>query len=272
MLFDMRAVSFFLTLILHISVVLFFFGASFAPKMQVDLNKKVYSVVLVQENLQKKNKSAYLKEKPKIKKLPVAIPKQETPKIKENVVAIAKQKKKEELQKKVEEQKKAEEAAQKAEEKRKIEETQKAAQIQSEQAKLEKVLGEVSEVLEKNQAVTDEEKLAGVLADLQKTAGESFDRQEGRAMLIEIYGEQVKTGIQKNWRWPGFYKQVLTARVVVTLSLDGKITARRLVVSSGRVDFDSSVLRAIDETKNLPQPPQDLQTLELNFSSDESAQ
>ncbi len=269
--FDIRAVSFFLTLILHISVALFFFGASFAPKMRVDLNKKVYSVVLVQENLQKKNSSA-LKEKSKIKKSPVVIPEQEMPKIKENVVEIAKQKDKEELQKKIEEQKTVEEEVQKAEEKRKIEEAQKDAQKQAEQAKLEEVLGEISEVLEKNQAATDEEKLAGVLADLQKNTGESFERQEGRAMLIEIYGEQVKTRIQKNWRWPGFYKQVLTARVVVTLSLDGKITARRLTVSSGRADFDSSVLRAIDETQDLPQPPQDLQTLELNFSSDESAQ
>ncbi len=263
----MRVLSFFLTLILHISLALFFFGASFAPKMRVDLNKKVYSVVLLQENLQKKNKPVLLKEKVKIKKPLVAAPKQETPKTKKNVVEIAKQK--EQKRQNLEMQKKAKEAAQKAEEKRKIEEAQKAAQKQAQQAKLKKVLGEVSEVLETKQPATDEEKLASVLADLQKTAGESFDRQEGRAMLVEIYGEQVKTRIQKNWRWPGFYKQVLTARVVVTLSSDGKITARRLAVSSGRADFDSSVLRAIDETKDLPLPPQDLQVLELNFSSDE---
>ncbi len=269
MLFDMRAVSFFLTLILHISVALFFFGASFAPKIRVDLNKKVYSVVLLQANQLKNKQSAFLKEKPKIKTPPVATLKQEMPKIKENVVEIAKQE--EQKRQNLEKQKKAEEAAKKAEEKRKIEEAQADVQKQAQQAKLKQVLGEVSEVLETKQAVTDEEKLAGVLADLQKTAGESFDRQEGRAMLIEIYGEQVKNRIQKNWRWPGFYKQVLTARVIVTLAADGKITARRLAASSGRADFDSSVLRAIDETKDLPLPPQDLQVLELNFSSNEQA-
>ena len=50
----MRVLSFFLALFLHVLAGLAFLGVSFAPKIHVDLNSRVYDVVLVNLPREKK--------------------------------------------------------------------------------------------------------------------------------------------------------------------------------------------------------------------------
>ena len=64
----MRVLSFFLALFLHVLAGLAFLGVSFAPKIHVDLNSRVYDVVLVNLPREKKIPDP-VKQPPAVKKV-----------------------------------------------------------------------------------------------------------------------------------------------------------------------------------------------------------
>ena len=260
----MRVLSFFLALFLHVLAGLAFLGVSFAPKIHVDLNSRVYDVVLVNLPREKKIPDP-VKQPPAVKKVdpvkqaPAARPKKKevaAKPVKPQPRAVPKSPKKE-----ISPEKGKPAAKPKAEVKKQ----------EDARAELEKALGSASKIV-REQKEHNEQQLERELAALQKSVQPQSGQGEGRATLIEIYSAQVKLLIQKNWRWPGFQDMALEARVVVNLSPEGKILGRKLGRSSGRADFDSSVLRAVDETKTLPLPPKDVRVLELNFNAQETSQ
>ena len=89
--------------------------------------------------------------------------------------------------------------------------------------------------------------------------------------LIALYARLVETAVKENWRFPRIHsEEVLVARVEIHINPDGGILDYKLLVSSGRPDFDASALKAVDETKQLPIPPRpDLSVLRINFNLQE---
>ncbi|MCT4627637.1 TonB family protein [Halodesulfovibrio sp.] len=96
--------------------------------------------------------------------------------------------------------------------------------------------------------------------------------QEGVIGSIEdLYALTVMAAIRPNWRYPKLAtRTILVAQVRVLISQTGEILDAQLLNSSGRPDFDSSTLRAIADTEQLPSPPSpDLTEITLNFNSQE---
>ena len=89
--------------------------------------------------------------------------------------------------------------------------------------------------------------------------------------LIAIYAKLVEMAVKENWRFPRLHSErVLVAKVEIHVNPDGGILDYKLLVSSGRPDFDASALKAVDETKQLPIPPRpDLSVLRINFNLQE---
>ncbi|MDY7001396.1 MAG: TonB family protein [Thermodesulfobacteriota bacterium] len=89
--------------------------------------------------------------------------------------------------------------------------------------------------------------------------------------LIAIYAKLVEMAVKENWRFPRIHSEkVLVAKVEIHVNPDGGILDYKLLVSSGRPDFDASALKAVDETKQLPIPPRpDLNVLRINFNLQE---
>lgn len=86
-----------------------------------------------------------------------------------------------------------------------------------------------------------------------------------------VYAGIVEGLIKQNWRYPAITSSAyLTCVVQVDLAPDGTITGSRILRSSGRGDFDSSALRAVQETQTLPEPPgHDIKTIQINFNLQE---
>ncbi len=271
----MRVASCILALALHLVVGLAFLGISFAPKIHVDLNSKVYDVVLVnlppEKKLAEPVKSTPAVEKNEPVQQPERVKKADTVKkvgaVKKPVAKPEKVAKKQAKllkprlraapKKKISPKKLKPKARPKADVKKQ----------QDDRAELQKALGSVSKIL-RDKEKADEKKLARELAALRESVRP--DTGGASTTLLEIYSAQARALIQQNWRWPGFKDMALEARVVVTLSPEGKVLTRKLSKSSGRADFDSSVLRAVDDTRDLPVPPANVRVLELNFNSNET--
>ena len=99
--------------------------------------------------------------------------------------------------------------------------------------------------------------------------GQGGDGQgTGDATLLQVYAAKVKDRIKRNWRYPAMgQSQDLTATVEVRISDDGQVQKAILIKESGKEDFDTSVLRAVRETENLPKPPEaSLKVLQINFN------
>lgn len=115
-----------------------------------------------------------------------------------------------------------------------------------------------------------EEKLARELAALRKDVEKSARDQPPReqAGLLEIYAAVAEEHIKRNWRFPRIGgASNLVVRVEVNIDSTGRITGSRIVRSSGREDFDHSALRAIDDTRQLPEPPSPrIRTLVIDFN------
>lgn len=82
------------------------------------------------------------------------------------------------------------------------------------------------------------------------------------------YTPAITAIIKKNWTFPGMAdRSGLVVVVRVTLSTIGEITAASIEKTSGRADFDASVLAAIQRSNGqLPPPPNSsLQDLRLTF-------
>lgn len=123
--------------------------------------------------------------------------------------------------------------------------------------------------------------LADALADLGKEVSGRGTRGDGRAedgdgtgessgSLADYYATQVVRVVRPNWRYPGRSAVELVASVELKINKAGQILAARVIRSSGRSDYDASIMRGIEETKQLPPLPDTLPTtLIINFSSNE---
>lgn len=90
----------------------------------------------------------------------------------------------------------------------------------------------------------------------------------GGATLVQVYAAIVEKTVKQNWRYPAVgMDQNLVAQVELRIDPQGRIIGSDLVKSSGRADFDSSALRAVRETEQLPPPPQEnLRIIRINFN------
>jgi colicin import membrane protein len=121
--------------------------------------------------------------------------------------------------------------------------------------------------------------LADALADLGREVSGRGTSGDGTAedgpgegvstgSLADVYGTRVKDAIRPNWRFPRFSNVALVTTVELKVNKAGDILAARVLNGSGRSDFDASVMRAIEETKQLPPLPETLSaTLVINFNS-----
>jgi colicin import membrane protein len=115
------------------------------------------------------------------------------------------------------------------------------------------------------------QELASLRRSLQEKSKRRSGGQQGNYRLAEIYGRLVEKQIKDNWRFPLFgTESSLQAVVEVHINAKGGIEDFRMLRTSGRDDFDTSVLRAVEETKSLPPPPrEDLHAIQITFNLQE---
>ncbi|MFP4392256.1 MAG: TonB family protein [Desulfohalobiaceae bacterium] len=149
-------------------------------------------------------------------------------------------------------------------------EQRKKAQAQpSRDELLNQALGDIRQHAQ-SQEESEQDYLAQELASLRSQADEGSARSSrgsGSSRLEEIYGLQVQSRIQENWRYPSLGRQKdLAAEVEIQIDAQGEIVSFSLRNGSGRRDFDSSVLRAVQDTERLPRPPrEDLREISITF-------
>ncbi len=113
--------------------------------------------------------------------------------------------------------------------------------------------------------------LKDALADLGKevagrgrqgdgTAEDGDGTGESSGTIEEWYATQVVRAIRQNWRFPRLSNVVLATRLELRLNRAGEILSYRQLSGSGRADFDSSVQRAVEDTKRLPRVPESVGT------------
>ena len=113
--------------------------------------------------------------------------------------------------------------------------------------------------------------LKDALADLGKevagrgrqgdgTAEDGDGTGESSGTIEEWYATQVVRAIRQNWRFPRLSNVVLATRLELRLNRAGEILSYRQLSGSGRADFDSSVQRAVKDTKRLPRVPESVGT------------
>lgn len=124
--------------------------------------------------------------------------------------------------------------------------------------------------------------LSDALADLGREVGGRGTKGDGHAedgpgegestgTLDEFYATQVIKVVRQNWRFPRMSNVVLVTQVELSLSRNGDILKFRIVSGSGRPDFDTSVQRALEDTKRLPKVPESLDTtLVIKFYNTQS--
>jgi len=157
---------------------------------------------------------------------------------------------------------------------------------------LAQALGDATKVAKASKGVEGAEKgtsktgskdaLADALADLGKsvsgrgtkgdgTAEDGEGEGESSGSLEDYYGTQVVRAIRQNWRFPRLSNIVLATTVELRVNKAGEILAAKMTNSSGRADFDASVMRAIEDTKKLPPLPETLDaTLAITFYNTEN--
>ncbi len=111
---------------------------------------------------------------------------------------------------------------------------------------------------EKNKARSAQDALAQELASLQKSVGSSSaDGSGGAAGVVEeIFGAMVEEQVRGHWRFPRLGNLGLSAEVEIVVDPTGQVVSKRVIRPSGRADFDASVLRAVEEAGELPDPPE----------------
>lgn len=134
---------------------------------------------------------------------------------------------------------------------------------------LNQALGDIRQHAQ-SQEESEQDYLAQELASLRSQADEGSARSSRgsrSSRLEEIYGLQVQSRIQENWRYPSLGRQKdLAAEVEIQINAQGEIVSFSLRNGSGRRDFDSSVLRAVQDTERLPRPPrEDLREISITF-------
>lgn len=113
-----------------------------------------------------------------------------------------------------------------------------------------------------------EEEAARAEQEEEEGAGGEAEEGSGSAGLIDIYRVVVRDTIKENWRYPDISAGGdLSARVEIELAADGGIVDYRIIESSGRPDFDTSTLAAVQATGSLPPPPRpDIKLIRITFN------
>ena len=259
----MRITSFLLSLLIHILVFLAAlygpFGSSSSPP--VDLEEEVYEVELVRpapqeeeppereqeprESVQESAEEAQEEEKEP------SPGKAATPAEKPERAAAEKVPQKSRTPSR--ERKEAKQVASRQERER---DKPQARQTPTSDRVLEDALQDVREGVDREQKQREivQKELERIKRESSSSGGSSLS--EGRAR--RLYASLVQQQVKSNWRFPPVSGEPdLVARARVSIKQSGEIADYTLVESSGRGDFDDSVLRAIEETKSLPEPPEE---------------
>lgn len=293
----MRTLGFFLSLLLHIAVIVgaYFYSTTITPP-KVDLNRKVYKVDLVALAPKPKASSkpvvavapkpaaqpkpvAEIKQpepkpapkpapQPEPKPVPKPAPKP-APKPEPKAKDISTKKKTSVLPKKPKEEPKpvpkpAPKPAPKPKPKPQKSEKQVLAEGLADVRKL---------VAAKEKARVDS--LKDELASLRENeaVGADVAAQPGEMSsgLSEVYALIVGSAIKENWRYPVYAGEAnLACTVELHLEADGLIKHALLVTKSGNPEFDSSALRAVRETERVEPPRAERdKIIRINFNSQE---
>ncbi len=244
----MRFVSFIFSLGLHVLLLLCLLY--FPSKSRViKLRSMVYQVELVSlpnvkkkvvvEKVLKKSKVKRVSKVLSIKKSPILLSKRV---IEKKPIIIEKKRKVKRIEKKV-------------------------VKIPSKKKILEEVLKEVEKkarMEEKYEKVVSKE-----IAEIEKRMTANLKEEEEFSKLL-VYKELVKEVIKKNWRLvPSKKFEKLSAEIELFIDKNGKILDFFFVKKSGNGEFDSSVIKAIEETKKLPAPPLKLDHIIIKFDAKE---
>lgn len=131
-----------------------------------------------------------------------------------------------------------------------------------------KVLDEALQDLQKgvDSERKEQQTLERELENLRKQTAQRREGGTSSAQSEALYASLVEQRVKQNWRFPPVSGEPdLVAEVRVRIEPSGAIADYSLVSGSGRSDFDDSVLRAIEETSRLPEPPQGLETISITF-------
>lgn len=261
----MRLISLLCSIVLHAALLVAGLSASMGSSLHVDLGKRVYTVDLVSlpapAPAVTSRKTAPVRQKavakPSKSKAVPASPPKPRPKPKAKPVKKISPKKTQAPQRV---------ARKKPAPPKKTESSQ---QIIAQALK--GVQGTVSQ-----KARQEEQSLARELAGLRKSVDQDNRTTGGKGTaaqgsgLIQIYGRIAETAIKEHWRFPRVGGGNLVAQIEVRIDPGGKVLGTRVLVSSGRTDFDGSALRAIHEAEPLPEPPsRDIKRLVINFNLSE---
>lgn len=105
------------------------------------------------------------------------------------------------------------------------------------------------------------------LENLREQRSAAERGEAASAQREKLYASLVERRIKQNWRFPPVGGDIdLVAVVRVRVEPDGSVAEYTLVSGSGRSDYNDSVLRAIEETERLPEPPRDLDTISITFN------
>lgn len=124
-------------------------------------------------------------------------------------------------------------------------------------------LASISREVEKQQALADASRAVN-----GEGGGEGGT---GNASLETVYLKIVEQVIRENWSYPNLAtRDNPTALVEIRLDAEGRVLDYALITASGRPDYDSSVLKAVQRTRELPAPPKpSLRTIRINFNLQE---
>jgi colicin import membrane protein len=112
--------------------------------------------------------------------------------------------------------------------------------------------------------------IARELENLRKKQSAARSSKASSRQEKKLYASLVEQRIKRNWRFPPVGGEgSFSAEVRVRLKPNGEIADYMLVSGSGRSDFDDSVLRAVEETVSLPEPPEELDTISITFNLQE---
>lgn len=274
----MRLTSSILSLLIHLLVFVFVIYSSVGERhIDIELDKPVYQVDLVKlppgESKSNKQEISTASKQPTFqkKRIDVPAPKEAFPSKKKsaNQEPVKVAKKHTSKPKPAKAQKKKTPPAKKSKVKK-----------PSNQLSQEKILAQALTELkdssvkkkETNQDILDKE-LASLKQVVDQDRNVQGSSKKGSGFNIgEIYGRLVEQRVKANWRYPTQIgaQNNLQAEVQLRVDNQGNITKMKLVRKSGRADFDSSVLRAVEETDMLPPPPiKELNTIKITFNLQE---
>lgn len=269
----MPTLSFFLAILLHgfIAALTIFFPLS-GHKTFIDLEKPVYEVELVRMPKAPSLKQTDQIHSAEVKKPKTVVPlkKKTTPSGQKSPPPVKIAKKEHKKPAPTNQLKKPETAPQKSKtQKKKAPEPKSLAPTPSKV--LEEAMAEIKAKASKPKKSVEPDYLGEAMAEIQnlvQARGSEQSASNRTGALEEIYGQEIKKIIKQNWRFPGVDDSgKLMARVELTLNSSGKIVNSQLIESSGRPDFDRSVMKAVAETTQPLPVTASIQSLEVTFYS-----